>query len=1497
MGGRRGRGDGPRRWKRGRVICVGGECFGHLVVEGLRGCLGGKFPRGGARRDSLEISLMRKIELESLECRVMLSAAVATVVIDGVKYRGVTDMDEGERILVPVKPQMVKPAAASKAAMVAMAASNASISSGFMITLNLTGSGVSQAITDAFNAAKAKWEGIITGVTAAAGSVDNVQIDATISPIDGVGKILGQAGPTALQSSTLLPTKGVMQFDSADLTNLAASGSLGDVVFHEMGHVLGFGTVWATKHLSGGTAADPRFLGTNAISAYQALGGTALTVPLENVGGAGTAGAHWRESIFSNEVMTGYLNSGINPVSTITIASMADLGYSVDASKYEAYTIPGVIPSTANAGIVGNIYIDADKSGSKDGGEAAAASKTVYIDSNGNGKYDAGERATASKADGTYSILNLQPGTYTVRVNAVGTLSQTSSALNVTLVSLQTSSGNDIGVFDSAASVAGVVYLDKDNSGTKDTGELVGVKMGVFIDANSNGKYDVGEKAVTTGTDGSYSFAGLVAGTYSVRVMLSGNLVQSSGASVTLVEGQALTGNNLGAFDQSSIVTGTVFGDANNNGIQEPGELGLGARGVFLDTNNNGKADAGERAATTSANGMYVFTGVAPGTYNVRPFLTADTTLENTTTNFSVVVGAALTVNSVNRGLHETAGSVTGVVFNDLSNDGVKDSGEAGLAGRVVFFDVNGNGLMEKTERATVTNAQGTYTFTAVRPGSYAVKVVPAVVGMIQTTTNAVMVGTAESVTSVDVGSFNTNATITGTVYNDLSNDGVKDSGELAAAGKTVFLDTNNNSKIDAGEKSAVTTTAGTYTFGGIVPGTYNVRVFLTADSTLVSTVADPSVTVAAGATASAVDRGLYDTAGSIVGTVFNDLSNDGVKDSGEASLAGRVVYIDVNGNGLLDKGERAATTNVLGAFGFSGIKPGTYSVRVTAAIAGMIQSTTNSVTVGVAQAVTGVDLGSFNTNATITGTIYNDLSNDGTRDTGELPLAGKGVYLDANNNSKIDAGEKSATTNSLGVYSFTGVTAGTYNVRIFLTSDSTLVPTVADPSITVAAGATASGVDRGLYDTAGSIAGNVFNDLSNDGVKDAGEAGLAGRVVFFDANGNNLLDKGERFVTTGANGVYLFAGVKPGTYSVRVTAPAAGLIQSTTNSVTVGVAQAVTGNDVGSFDTNCSVAGTLYNDLNNNGTRDAGEVGLVKVGVYADANGNGKPDTGEKGAITGADGSFTIGGIAAGSVVIRSILGANVAQTTDGSQTLTAGQKVTGLALAAFDSNCTISGNVFMDPNQSGTKDAGELAAKGLVVYLDANNNSVFDKGEVYVATGADGNYSFAKLVAGTYNVRVVAPAGLTQVAPAAAGANAVTVTPGQVATGNVFALFDTTGIILGSIFFDANGNGTRDAGEVPLKGQTAYLDMNGNGKLDAGERTALSSAAGSYVFAAVPAGGYSVRVFVPTGTTQTVPAAGAAVATTVTAGAVTTAGALGLGLAGAGHVNAGLFSSVAVG
>jgi hypothetical protein len=177
-------------------------------------------------------------------------------------------------------------------------------------------------------------------------TVDDLIIFALVTPIDGVGKILASAGPCVLRTQSRYPVIGIMRFDADDIDALAGNGRLPAVVLHEMLHVIGIGTLWRTRDmLFGSGTTDPRFIGSLAgaqcISAGGFTGCSDGRVPVENVGGSGTLEVHWRESVFDREVMTGFVEANDDmPFSSMSLASLQDLGYVANLLSADPYTVP-----------------------------------------------------------------------------------------------------------------------------------------------------------------------------------------------------------------------------------------------------------------------------------------------------------------------------------------------------------------------------------------------------------------------------------------------------------------------------------------------------------------------------------------------------------------------------------------------------------------------------------------------------------------------------------------------------------------------------------------------------------------------------------------------------------------------------------------------------------------------------------------------------------------------------------------------------------------------------------------------------------------------------------------------------------------------------------------------------------------------------------------------------------------------------------------------------
>jgi hypothetical protein len=233
-------------------------------------------------------------------------------------------------------------------------------------SITLVNVGTSTVLDGFFQAAKAKWESVITkdlpdatsttidwsrGVFAGFSykqPVDDVVIFYQVADIDGKGKILGQAGPLRTRADgTELTISGMMQFDAADAGTNPDPNFWGGVILHEMGHVLGIGSIWEDRGCMSGCAAgsgSPNFyLCKAARREYAATPGCKGDLPIETIMGAGSGCAHFSEAGLGIELMTPRASYSGMPMSRITLGAIEDLygPGSVDYSKADNYTCPG----------------------------------------------------------------------------------------------------------------------------------------------------------------------------------------------------------------------------------------------------------------------------------------------------------------------------------------------------------------------------------------------------------------------------------------------------------------------------------------------------------------------------------------------------------------------------------------------------------------------------------------------------------------------------------------------------------------------------------------------------------------------------------------------------------------------------------------------------------------------------------------------------------------------------------------------------------------------------------------------------------------------------------------------------------------------------------------------------------------------------------------------------------------------------------------------------
>ena len=594
------------------------------------------------------------------------------------------------------------------------------------------------------------------------------------------------------------------------------------------------------------------------------------------------------------------------------------------------------------------VWEDIDGDGVQDAGEPGIGGVTVNLkDENGNVI-----ATTTTAADGSYSFVDLVPGTYSVafvlpagyeytELNASGdeaTDSDADPAMNgmtdpVTLESGETNNDLDAGLY-LPASLGDFVWEDIDADGIQDAGEpgIGGVTVNLL---DENGNFLA---TTTTAADGSYSFTDLAPGDYIVEFAnpagfdptpadqggndtVDSDADQTTGQSpiVNLESGEDDPTIDAG-FYQTASLGDFVWEDIDGDGVQDAGEPGIGGVTVNL-KDENGNVIA---TTTTAADGSYSFVDLVPGTYSVAFVLPAG--YEYTELNASgdeatdsdadpamngmtdpVTLESGETNNDLDAGLYLPA-SLGDFVWEDIDADGIQDAGEPGIGGVTVnLLDENGNFL-----ETTTTAADGSYSFTDLAPGDYIVEFAgpagfdptPANQGgddtvdsdADQTTGQSPIVNleSGEDDPTIDAGYYQP-ASLGDFVWEDIDGDGIQDAGEAGVDGVTVNLKDENGNVI------ATTTTmnGGAYAFTGLTPGDYSVQFILPADYNFSPLNATGS-TEANDSDADPAMNGMTEVVTLESGETNNDL-DAGIYDP---INIGDYVWFDDNRNGIQDDDE-----------------------------------------------------------------------------------------------------------------------------------------------------------------------------------------------------------------------------------------------------------------------------------------------------------------------------------------------------------------------------------------------------------------------------------------------------------------------------------------------------------------------------------------------------------------------------------------------------------------
>lgn len=204
-----------------------------------------------------------------------------------------------------------------------------------------------------------------------------------------------------------------------------------------------------------------------------------------------------------------------------TVREVVPAGFSPSTSAVVPVTLNTqdanvTFANTPNSNITGCKFEDFNLNGYRDGNEPAISGVTVYLDTNKNGALDAGEASTTSNQFGTFAFNNLAPGTYNLREVVPPGFFQTTQPLNIVLGPNQTFTCALIG--DSRRYNLPVPKFRDDNrNGLQDAGEPPLANIPFTLDLNRNNRYDAAtEPLVRTDANGIALFPNLLPGTYSV---------------------------------------------------------------------------------------------------------------------------------------------------------------------------------------------------------------------------------------------------------------------------------------------------------------------------------------------------------------------------------------------------------------------------------------------------------------------------------------------------------------------------------------------------------------------------------------------------------------------------------------------------------------------------------------------------------------------------------------------------------------------------------------------------------------------------------------------------------------------------------------------------------------------------------------------------------------------------------------------------------------------
>jgi hypothetical protein len=697
-------------------------------------------------------------------------------------------------------------------------------------------------------------------------------------------------------------------------------------------------------------------------------------------------------------------DSNASPVA-VTLADN-EQNQTIDFGFYE------YVPPTGKIGDF--VWKDTNQNGIQETGEPGIGGVTVYLKNLGTG----GISQTTTASNGSYLFTGLKMGSYEVQVdtsspalvgfmptfaNEPGSTLANDSNVNPSPVSLETDHSVDLtidfGYFPVPGGTIGD-YVWRDLNGDGIQGDSVNEPgiAGVTVELLNSSSALI--KTTTTDADGYYLFTGLSKGTYYVRVagslILEGftyTLTTANAPGSTIANDsnptptQVILANNSSSdlnsdFGYTPVPAGKigdfVWNDLNGNGIQDASEPGIGNVTVQLLSLSNVVL----ATTTTAGNGSYLFSGLSAGTYQVNVVLSSaslngflptpvaaagSTTGNDSNPNPSTVELLSNTSSDLTQdfGFIKPCGTIGNFVWKDLNQNGIQDSGEAGIGGVTVQLYNASNVLLASQN----TTSGGAYLFTGLTSGTYIVAVnnaSPALSGLMATDSNApgstllndsnanpetvVLPTHNSSDLTIDFGYIPVPVGSIGDfVWKDVNGNGIQDSGEPGIAGVSVTLYKGSNPNPLG---TAVTDANGLYLFTGLSSGTYSVVVNLSSPSLAGYTASpvnasgstaandsNPNPAPVSLATNTSIDRTIDfgfvpPPTGKIGDYVWNDLNRNGIQEAAEPGIGGVTVKLyNAATNTLL----ATTVTSSSGAYLFSGLTAGNYKVVVDAASAALV--------------------------------------------------------------------------------------------------------------------------------------------------------------------------------------------------------------------------------------------------------------------------------------------------------------------------------------------------------------------------------------------------------------------------------------------------------------------------------------------------------------------------------------------------------------------------------